>query len=205
MTAEELQVIITAKTEGLRREMDGVKKRMDAMEKQSNGVQSKMSSMFSGIKKAMVAAGLAVGIQKITSEIKDLTKEALGVDAQIANLSRTMGTGKAAFMSWAKTGAAAWIPWCCITRKTWTPLPGSACSWQTDFAFLLQLDGDFLPFSMRYWRKGRDFYDILCNQTDKAPCVRGEVEAAAPCGRAALVGRSPISSQPACLAPFSGR
>ena len=94
---------------------------------------------------------------------------------------------------------------CCITRKTWTPLPGSACSWQTDFAFLLQLDGDFLPFSMRYWRKGRDFYDILCNQTDKAPCVRGEVEAAAPCGRAALVGRSPISSQPACLAPFSGR
>ena len=107
MTAEELQVIITAKTEGLRREMDGVKKRMDAMEKQSNGVQSKMSSMFSGIKKAMVAAGLAVGIQKITSEIKDLTKEALGVDAQIANLSRTMGTGKAAFMSWAKTGAAA--------------------------------------------------------------------------------------------------
>ena len=60
MTAEELQVIITAKTEGLRREMDGVKKRMDAMEKQSNGVQSKMSSMFSGIKKAMVAAGLAV-------------------------------------------------------------------------------------------------------------------------------------------------
>ena len=62
MTAEELQVIITAKTEGLRREMDGVKKRMDAMEKQSNGVQSKMSSMFSGIKKAMVAAGLAFGI-----------------------------------------------------------------------------------------------------------------------------------------------
>ena len=65
------------------------------------------SSAFSGLGKAIKAAGIAVAVQQIVAGLSGLTKEAVSVDAQVSNLSRTMGNSQAAFMSWAKNSAAA--------------------------------------------------------------------------------------------------
>ena len=84
-----------------------IRKSAGTMQASVSSAGKSASSAFSGVGKAIKVAGIAAAIKHISSGLTDLTKEALGVDAQIANLSRTMGTGKAAFMSWAKTGAAA--------------------------------------------------------------------------------------------------
>lgn len=65
------------------------------------------SSAFASMGKAAVAAGIAMAVKKIVVELKDLTVEALGVESQIENLTRTMGASKSGFMTWAQNTAAA--------------------------------------------------------------------------------------------------
>ena len=106
MTIEELNVVIRASTRDLQKQITDVKRQLSGMEKDAGSVQSAMTNAFSGIKKALISAGIAVGIQRIASGMASLTKEAMSVDAQIQNLDRTMGASKAAFADWAKSMAA---------------------------------------------------------------------------------------------------
>ena len=106
MTVDELVVIIRAETAGLQKNINSVQGQLTGMQRQTAGAQSKMTSAFSGMKKAIAAAGIALAVKKIATEIAGLTKEAMSVDAQIANLDRTMGASKSAYMEWAKNTAA---------------------------------------------------------------------------------------------------
>lgn len=84
-----------------------VKTSTDGMQRQVSAAGKSTSSAFSGMKKAAIAAGVAMAVKQIATEIAGLTKESMAVDAQIQNLTRTMGSNKSAFMSWAKNNAAA--------------------------------------------------------------------------------------------------
>lgn len=84
-----------------------IRKSAGSMQTSVVGAGKSASSAFSGIGKAIKAAGIVVAVRQIVTGLASLTKEAMSVDAQVANLSRTMGSSQAAFMNWAKTSAAA--------------------------------------------------------------------------------------------------
>mgnify|MGYP002640362491 CR=1 FL=1 len=107
MTIEELKVIITAQTSGLNREISAARQQIGRMAQQAEQSQKRVSATFSGIKKAILSAGIAVSVQKITAGIKDLAIEAIGLESQIENLNRTMGANKSWFLDWAKSNASA--------------------------------------------------------------------------------------------------
>lgn len=43
------------------------------------------------MKKAAIAAGVALAVKKIATELTDLSVEAIKIESQIDNLTRTMG------------------------------------------------------------------------------------------------------------------
>ena len=108
MTVEELQVVIKAQTTSFQKEIKGVKQQLSGLEKSTKTHTQKISSVFSGIGKALGAAGIALGAAKIVSSLKDMTSEAIKTDAQMSNLNRTMGANKNQFMNWAKNQASAY-------------------------------------------------------------------------------------------------
>lgn len=107
MTIEELKIIITAQTAGLNQSLAAARRQLGGMQQQAVQAQGKVSSAFAGMKKAVVAAGVAVAVKKIVTELKDLSIEAIGIQSQIDNLTRTMGASKSGFMSWAQNTASA--------------------------------------------------------------------------------------------------
>lgn len=98
MTIEELKVIITAQTAGLNREVSAARRQISGMQQQAVQAQGKVSSAFAGMKKAAIAAGVALAVKKIATEFTDLSVEAIKIESQIDNLTRTMGASKAGFM-----------------------------------------------------------------------------------------------------------
>lgn len=106
MTTEKLNVIINIQDAGVQKELDQLKSQLKKVGSQAASAKSKMTSMFAGAKKALAAVGIAVDVKQIVTELSRLTKEAMGVDAQMADLSRTMGPLKAQFMDWARNSAA---------------------------------------------------------------------------------------------------
>lgn len=107
MTIEELKVIITAQTAGLNREVSAARRQISGMQQQAVQAQGKVSSAFAGMKKAAIAAGVALAVKKIATELTDLSVEAIKIESQIDNLTRTMGASKAGFMGWAQDTASA--------------------------------------------------------------------------------------------------
>ncbi len=98
---------ISSMSRSTQKATSSIRKSAGSMQTSVEGAGKSASSAFSGIGKAIKAAGITVAVRQIVIGLADLTKEAMSVDAQVANLSRTMGSSQAAFMNWAKTSAAA--------------------------------------------------------------------------------------------------
>lgn len=107
MTTEELKIIITAQTTQLNNQVKDVKKQMSDLAKDTEKHTGKISNAFGGIKKALGAIGIAMGAAKVISYLKEWTSGAIETEAQMSNLSRTMGEQASAFQSWAKNQASA--------------------------------------------------------------------------------------------------
>lgn len=107
MTIEELKVIITAQTAGLNHSVAAARRQIGGMQQQAVQAQGKVSSAFAGMKKAAISAGVALAVKKIATELKDLSVDAIKIESQIDNLTRTMGASKSGFMSWAQNTASA--------------------------------------------------------------------------------------------------
>lgn len=99
MTLDELKIIISAQTSGLTKEMNKVKKELSSLNSHTDKV---LGSIKSGFKKLAVFVG-ALGIGKA---IKDSFKEAYQVEAQINNMTRTLGENMVQFQNWVKNQAA---------------------------------------------------------------------------------------------------
>ncbi len=98
---------LTKATESAKKGVASLKQSADSAGTAVKNCGNKATKAFSGLKKAAVFTAIAVAAKRTASALKELTTEAIGVDSQASNLSRTMSTGKSAFLAWAKTGAAA--------------------------------------------------------------------------------------------------
>ena len=98
---------LTKATESAKKGVASLKRSADSAGISVKNCGNKATKAFSGLKKAAVFTAIAVAAKRTASALKKLTTEAIGVDSQVDNLSRTMSTGKSAFLAWAKTGAAA--------------------------------------------------------------------------------------------------
>lgn len=98
---------LTKATESAKKGVASLKRSADSAGISVKNCGNKATKAFSGLKKAAVFTAIAVAAKRTASALKELTTEAIGVDSQVDNLSRTMSTGKSAFLAWAKTGAAA--------------------------------------------------------------------------------------------------
>lgn len=98
---------LTKATESAKKGVASLKRSADSAGTSVKNCGNKATKAFSGLKKAAVFTAIAVAAKRTASALKELTTEAIGVDSQVDNLSRTMSAGKSAFLAWAKTGAAA--------------------------------------------------------------------------------------------------
>lgn len=109
MTIEELQVLITSETSGLRKELANVKKELGNVDKEVKSATNNIKSSFKG-----AAAALAVGIGTVVAvvaavavTIKDATQEAMTFEASMQQIQRLMGSSAGAFQEWANENAVA--------------------------------------------------------------------------------------------------
>lgn len=104
MTLEELKVVITAQTEGLKKEVDNVKKQLGGLQSETTKTTSGIMSAF----KKLVAGVIALKIgQKIGQAITNGIKDAMNVEAAIQQIKRIMGESSNQFLKWSKTQALA--------------------------------------------------------------------------------------------------
>lgn len=99
MTLEELQILITANTAGLQRELDGVKKQLDGTTRE---VQRATGAIGAAARK-LGATLAAIGIGAV---FKSAKKDAIGFEAAVQQINRLMGTSAGAFQQWADTQAS---------------------------------------------------------------------------------------------------
>lgn len=99
MTLQELQVVITAKTSGLKNELKGVEKSLETVEKKTKSVTNSMASAF----KKVGAAVAAIGIGKL---VADATNDAIKFEANMSTIRMTLGKNAADFEAWAYKNAA---------------------------------------------------------------------------------------------------
>ena len=100
MTVDELNVIISAKTDGLNKQISGVKKQMTGFEKSVGQANAKISSAFSKIGKAAIAAFSVKAIvdfgKQAVSLASDLQEVQNVVDTAFGDMSGKVD-------EWAKT------------------------------------------------------------------------------------------------------
>lgn len=100
-TIEELQVLITGQTAGLRHELQKLKKQLHDTQKDVHRVTSSIAASFN--KLATVAGIAAIGVA-----LKSATKEAMTFEASLQQVNRMMGQSAQAFKQWADESASAW-------------------------------------------------------------------------------------------------
>lgn len=98
---------LTKATESAKKGVASLRQSADSAGTAVANCGNKATKAFSGLKKAAVFTAIAIAAKRTASALKELTTKAIGVDSQADNLTRTMSTGKSAFLAWAKTGAAA--------------------------------------------------------------------------------------------------
>ncbi|MFD2334690.1 hypothetical protein ACFSR7_36060 [Cohnella sp. GCM10020058] len=99
MTLEELRILITAETSGLRKGLADVKRQMG----EANKDISKATNAISRTVKGLGAAVAAIGLGSI---FKDAVKDAISYEAAIGQINRLMGSSAAEFQKWVNTTAA---------------------------------------------------------------------------------------------------
>jgi phage-related protein len=100
MTIEELQILITAKTEGLRKELNKVKQRMGETSREVGKITSSMSSAFKGL--AATIATLGIG-----AVFRSAAKDAMLYESSLQQINRMMGEHAKTFVEWSNTQASA--------------------------------------------------------------------------------------------------
>jgi phage-related protein len=100
MTIEELQILITAKTEGLRKELNKVKQRMGETSREVGKITSSMSSVFKGL--AATIATLGIG-----AVFRSAKKDAMLYESSLQQINRMMGEHAKTFVEWSNTQASA--------------------------------------------------------------------------------------------------
>lgn len=98
MTVEELQVLITAKTSGLQTQLNQVTKQLQATQKNTQVMTNKMTSAFSGFKRAFVA----LGIGKAIAGAFNLTRT---YEASVQQVNRLFGLHSGALEKWIQQNA----------------------------------------------------------------------------------------------------
>lgn len=98
MTVEQLKVVISAQTAGLKRELSNTRSQLTSLERQATQTSTKISGAFK--KAATVIA--AIGIGKV---ISNSFKEAYQVEAQMENLTRMLGKNMVQFKAWVENQA----------------------------------------------------------------------------------------------------
>lgn len=99
-TIEELQVLITGQTAGLRRELTKLKQHLHATQQDVHRATSGIASSFG--KLAKIAAMVAIG-----ATIQAATKEAMTFEASLQQVNRMMGESAGGVKKWAHESAAA--------------------------------------------------------------------------------------------------
>ena len=91
---------LTKATESAKKGVASLKQSADSAGTAVKNCGNKATKAFSGLKKAAVFTAIAVAAKRTASALKELTTEAIGVDSQASNLSRTMSTGKSACLEY---------------------------------------------------------------------------------------------------------
>ena len=111
MTIEELQVLITAETRGLRSELNNLRSQIrqttSHVERETNKINKSFSAIASSIKAATVAALGFIAVKGMTEYAKDSVKSFGEMEASLQNVQRTLGQSATTIMDWANNQAAA--------------------------------------------------------------------------------------------------
>lgn len=100
MTLEELQVLITAETKQLNKELDNVKKQLSKTD-------NEVSKITSSINKTLKTIGATLASLGIASYVRSATKSAMQFEASLQQINRLMGESASTFLQWADTQANA--------------------------------------------------------------------------------------------------
>lgn len=98
MTLEELRILITAETSGLRKGLADVKRQMGEANRDVSRATSAISRTVKGLGATIAAIGLG-------SLFKDAAKDAISYEAAIGQINRLMGASAAEFQNWVNTTA----------------------------------------------------------------------------------------------------
>lgn len=99
MTVEELQVLVTAKTQGLQTQMSNVTKQLQGVQKQTNTMSNNMTATFRKLKTTLVA----LGIGKAIAESFNMART---YEASVQQVNRLYGAYSGAMDSWIAKNAA---------------------------------------------------------------------------------------------------
>lgn len=107
MTIEQLQVVISAKTDPIQKKLKEVDKSLSKLDKSTQKATKSMSASFkktaaSISKMKLVLIAVAIAAAKAGKAIFNLGADAATVDNQVLALSRTMGNNSKEFMEWAQ-------------------------------------------------------------------------------------------------------
>jgi len=100
MTLEELQILITSETSGLKKELANVKRELNSVNKEVKSVTDRIKSAFKGV--AAILSAIGIG-----ATIRSATREAMQFEAAVQQLRRLMGSSVGVFQQWANEQAIA--------------------------------------------------------------------------------------------------
>lgn len=100
MTLEELQILITSETSGLRKELSNVKKELNNVNRDVKSVANSIKTAFKGVASTLAAIGIG-------ASIRSATREAMAFEAAVQQIRRLMGSNAGEFQQWANENAAA--------------------------------------------------------------------------------------------------
>lgn len=112
MTVEELQVIVTARTQGLQRQMSDLTRQLQGVQRQSNTMSTNMSRTFTTLKRTLVGLGIGKAIKSMfdlsrtyeaaTQQVNRIFRDnASAIEAWIAKNATTFGMARADAMEYA--------------------------------------------------------------------------------------------------------
>lgn len=100
MTVEELQVLITAKTADLKKELAKVKKELGGVDKEVKTTTSNIKTAFKSVAAVLATIGISAGIKSATSE-------AMRFEAALGQIQRLMANNSSTFQRWVDENATA--------------------------------------------------------------------------------------------------
>jgi len=107
MTLEELQILITSETSGLRKELANVKRELGAVNRDVKSVTNSIKSAFKSVAATLSALGVGLALKTVVDGIRSATGEAMQFEAAVQQLRRLMGSSVGVFQQWANEQAIA--------------------------------------------------------------------------------------------------